>query len=279
MGTVTCTWAPLLALGRRAAGAPVLHHELQQPTWASHPFSPRDSQSLQTTLVCGANKEVLGSAELQQLVWRWPWKNIHQEFNPCFFPVLPFLKHIVPGSSQLCRAQSGRMVHGTWVLVWGDVGYSPLPCRVHLSPMLLQPGLLGTFCCSGTGKGRDWQTGLGPVAPPSTPRLWHSLVLLHAHGCALCFGKPCWKCSGQCLSPTHTWALSPCGSSKLSHSKCQGRMGLSLLPLALPWCSPASSHCSEAFGCSWLSLTCYSHHSFCMVRPFPGKARKAQWFQ
>lgn len=67
------------------------------------------------------------------------------------------------------------------------------------------------------------------MAPPSTPRLWHSLVLLHAHGCALCFGKPYWQCSGQCLPPTHTWALSPCGSSKLSHSKCQGRMGLSLL--------------------------------------------------
>lgn len=28
---------------------------------------------------CGANEEVLGSAELQQPVWRWPWKNIQQE--------------------------------------------------------------------------------------------------------------------------------------------------------------------------------------------------------
>lgn len=84
-GHLTCTWASLLALGRRAAGAPV--HVLQQPSWASYPFTPRDSQSLQTTLVCpggggslaaplGAlevwSKEVLGSAELQQPVWRWP---------------------------------------------------------------------------------------------------------------------------------------------------------------------------------------------------------------
>lgn len=47
------------------------------------------------------------------------------------------------------------------------------------------------------------------MALPSNPRLWHNLVLLHAHGCALCSGKPCWKCSEQCLSPTHIWALWP----------------------------------------------------------------------
>lgn len=144
--------------------------------------------------------------------------------HSCFFPLLPLLKHFVPGSSQLCRAQSGRMVHGMWVLVWGDVGNSPLLCRVHLSPVLLQPALLGKTCC--TRKGRDWQTGLGPVALPSNPRLWHNL----AHSCALCSVKPCWKCSGQCLFPTH----SPWCSSKLSQSKCQGRMGLSLLPLPCP---------------------------------------------
>lgn len=46
------------------------------------------------------------------------------------------------------------------------------------------------------------------MALPSNPRLWHNLVL-HAHGCALCSGKPCWKCSEQCLSPTHIWALWP----------------------------------------------------------------------
>lgn len=86
-----------------------------------------------------------------------------------------------------------------------DVGNSPLPCRLHLSPVLLQPGLLGKLCCFGIGKGRDWHTGLGPVALPSSPRLWHNL----AHSCALCSGKPCWKCSGQCLFPTHTWALWP----------------------------------------------------------------------
>lgn len=91
----------------------------------------------------------------------------------------------------------------------GGCGDPPLPCRVRLSPVLLQPGLLGKLCCFGMGKGKDWQTGLGPMALPSNPRLWHNLVLLHAHGCALCSGKPCWKCSGQCLSPTHTWALWP----------------------------------------------------------------------
>lgn len=84
----------------------------------------------------------------------------------------------------------------------------PLPCRVHLYTLLLQPGLLGKLSCFGTGKGRDWQTGLDPMALLSNPRLWHNLlVLLHAHGCALCSGKPCWKCSGQCSSPAHTWAL------------------------------------------------------------------------
>lgn len=67
-------------------------------------------------------------------------------------------------------------------------------------------------------------------------------------------------------TPAHC-GPSPCGSSKLSHSKFQGRLGLSLLSLALPWGSPASSHHSEAFGCSWLSPACCSHHSFCMVRP------------
>lgn len=150
----------------------------------------------------------------------------------------------------------------------------------------------------GCWSGGMWGTPLSPAgpslpcaapawAPGRAVLLWHRereglanrirscgtsqqpLVLLHAHSCALCSGKPCWKCSGQCLFPTHTWALwpQPCGSSKLSHSKCQGWMGLSLLPLALPWGSPTSSHHSEAFGCSWLSPACCFHHSFWMVRP------------
>lgn len=51
-GHLTCTRAPLLALARGAAGAPV--PVLQQPSWASCPFTPRDSQSLQTTLVSPA---------------------------------------------------------------------------------------------------------------------------------------------------------------------------------------------------------------------------------
>lgn len=46
-----------------------------------------------------------------------------------------------------------------------------------------------------------------------------------------------------------------------------GQDGTVPAALALPWCSPASSHCSEAFGYSWFSPTCYSCHSFCMVRP------------
>lgn len=127
---------------------------------------------------------------------------------------------------------------------------TPFPCRVHLSPVLLQPGLLGKLCCFGTGKGKDWQTGLGPVVLPSNPRLWHSLVLLCAHGCALCFGKPCWKC----LSPTPTWALWP-----------QPLWQLQAEPLQVP--GQASSHHSEAFGCSWHSPACCSRHSFCVVKP------------
>lgn len=67
-------------------------------------------------------------------------------------------------------------------------------------------------------------------------------------------------------TPGHC-GFSSCGSSKLSHSKCQGRLGLSLLLLALPWGSPTSSHHSEAFWCSWHSPACCSHHSFCMVKP------------
>ncbi|XP_041323050.1 uncharacterized protein LOC121353351 [Pyrgilauda ruficollis] len=162
---VTCTWAPPLALGRRAAGAPVL--VLQQPSWASCPFTPRDSQSLHTTLVCSAgggslaaplgalevwSKEVLGSAELQQPVWRWPWQNIDQEFAR-FFPLLPFVKRFVPGSSQLCGAQSGRMVQETWVLVWEEVGNSPLPCRLYLSLCCSSLGSWGSCVAVAQGKG------------------------------------------------------------------------------------------------------------------------------
>ncbi|XP_039552631.1 uncharacterized protein LOC120496346 [Passer montanus] len=51
----------------------------------------------------------------------------------CFFPLLPLVKRFVPGSSQLCRAQSGRMVHETWVLVWGMWG-TPLSPAGSISP-------------------------------------------------------------------------------------------------------------------------------------------------
>lgn len=124
------------------------------------------------------------------------------QIHSCFFPLLPLLKHFVPGSSQLCRAQSGRMVHGTWVLVWGDAENSPLPCG---SPAWAPGEVVLLWHREREGLANR----ISPVALPSNPRLWHNLVLLHAHSCALCSCKPCWKCSGQCLFPTHTWALLP----------------------------------------------------------------------
>lgn len=201
------------------------------------------------------------------------------QIHSCFFPLLPLLKHFVPGSSQPCRAQAGRMVHGTWLLVWGDVGTSPLPCRVHLSPVLLQPGLL---CCFGTGKGRDWQTGLAPVALPSTPRLWQNLVLLHAHSCALCCGKPCWECSGQCRFPTPTWALWPQPLWQLQAEpvpSARAGWGCPCCPcpaLGLPNIQPSL--------CGFWVLLAFPSLLLPVVRPqqpqlCPGRARKAQWLQ
>lgn len=100
------------------------------------------------------------------------------------------------------------------MLAWrghGDSEYSRTPgSTVHVSPLFLWPVLLGKMYCFGTGKGKDWRTGLGPVVLPSKPRLWHNLlVLLCAHSYALCSSKACWKCSGHCFSLTYThvpWA-------------------------------------------------------------------------
>lgn len=97
---------------------------------------------------CGANKEVPGSAGLEMAMKKHP-PGIHS----CFFPLLPLLKHFVPGSSQPCRAQSGRMVHGRWVLLQGDVGSSPLPCRVHLSRCCSSLGSWGSCAALAQGKG------------------------------------------------------------------------------------------------------------------------------
>lgn len=140
--------------------------------------------------------------------------------------------------------------------------------RTPLSPVVLRPGLLGKLCCFGTGKGRDWQTGLVLWHFPATPGFgitWCSSMPT-AVLCAL--ANPVGSAQGSAYfppTPGHC-CLSPCGSSKLSQSKCQGEMGLFLLPLALPWGSPTSNHHSEAFGCSWLSPACCFCHSFCMVR-------------
>lgn len=144
-------------------------------------------------------------------------------------------------------------------------------CGDPLSPA----GSISPLCCSsqeklhcfGTGKGRDWQTGSGPLALPSNPRLWHNLVLVHAHGCALCSGTPCWKCSGQCLIPTHTWALwhQPLLQAEPLQVPGQDRTVPAAPGPALGL--PTSNHGSEALGCSWLSPACCSHHSFCTVGP------------
>lgn len=53
----------------------------------------------------------------------------------------------------------------------GGCGELPSPLQAPSLPVLLQPGLLGKLCCFGTGKGRDWHTGLAPVALPRYPRL------------------------------------------------------------------------------------------------------------
>lgn len=60
------------------------------------------------------------------------------------------------------------MRHGCWS---GGMWGTPLSPETPFLHVLLQPGLLGKLCCFGTGKGRDWQTGLGPVALPSNLRL------------------------------------------------------------------------------------------------------------
>lgn len=58
----------------------------------------------------------------------------------CFFPLLALLKHFVPGSSWLCRAQSGRMVqgHGCWS---GGMWGAPLSPAGSICPL----------CCSSLG--------------------------------------------------------------------------------------------------------------------------------
>lgn len=73
---------------------------LQQPSWANDSFAPRAPQCHSRPLRCaqeeedpqqphrvagcpggaGANEELLGSAELQQLCWSWQWKSVHWEF-------------------------------------------------------------------------------------------------------------------------------------------------------------------------------------------------------
>lgn len=88
---------------------------------------------------CGANEEVLGNAEMQQPVWRWPWKTSTRNLL-LFLPSPSPSETFVPDSSQLCRAQSGRMVHRTWVLVWGRWG-TPLSPAGSISPL----------CCSSLG--------------------------------------------------------------------------------------------------------------------------------
>lgn len=82
--------------------APILCEMLQQPSWANDTFAPRHctSQCHSRPLRCaqreedpqqpyrmagcpggaGANKGVLGGAELWQPFWSWQWKSVHWEF-------------------------------------------------------------------------------------------------------------------------------------------------------------------------------------------------------
>ena len=161
--------------------------------------------------------------------------------HSCFFPLLPILEHSVPSSSQLCRQagsapwgmlnpiSAGFVMPSAWGRLlprcaWqspvsqgssrggsGDSEHGRTPgSRVCLCPLLLWAALRGKLYCFGTGKGKEWRTGLGPVALPSNPRLWHNLlVLLCACSDALCSSKARWRCSGRCWSPTYTqvpWA-------------------------------------------------------------------------
>lgn len=101
----------------------------------------------------------------------------------CFFPLLPLLKLlclVLPSSAE--PSQAGWCTGMGAGL--GEVGNSPLPCRVHLSPVLLHPGFLGKLCCFGTGKGGTGKQDYGPsqqpqvlASPGAPPCSWPCSVL------------------------------------------------------------------------------------------------------
>lgn len=199
VATITCMWAPLCwergqqehlshTLCSSSQAGPAIP-SLQGILSHSRPLqcAQQEEDPWQPPWVpqrCGGNKEVLGYSShsgdergkisTRNLLLFLPSPSPSETFCAWFFPAL--LNPV---------RQDGGWDTGAGLGGWGTL---PLPCRVHLYPLLLQPGLLGKLSCFDTG--RDWQTGLDPIALPSNTRLWHNLlVLLHAHGYALCSGK------------------------------------------------------------------------------------------
>lgn len=131
---------------------------------------------------------------------------------------------------------------GTGLGVRGDGEHGRTTSRrVHFPPLLLWPVLLGKLCCLGTGKGKDWQTGLGPVALPSNLRLRQNLlVLLCACSYTLYSSKACRKCSGHRSSPTYTGyrGLGPCSISERSHFQVPELYGT--ISPCCPWHCPGA---------------------------------------
>lgn len=161
-------WAPCLALARRAAGAcpapwapaaklgrPSLHCK-------GFPVTPDHSGVLSRRRIPGSPSGCLGAVEQRKRCWAvlsCSSRSGDGHGKTSTRNLLLFLPSPCP-SEAFCAwfflALQGPVRQdgaGTRVLVWGDVGSSPLPCRVHLSPVLLQPGLLGKLCCFGTGQG------------------------------------------------------------------------------------------------------------------------------
>lgn len=118
---------------------PVLYHVLQQPTWASHPFTPRgfpECSAGQGSLAAPLDAlEVCGAKRCWAVLSCSSWSGDgHRKTSTrnysCFFPLLPLLKHFVPGSSQLCRAPSQAgwcMGRGCWS--GGMWGCNPFPLQ------------------------------------------------------------------------------------------------------------------------------------------------------